>query len=68
MPNYCKDKVVNTVIVKHIDRAEQGERKFNNTFDEVERSPVYLVENALEEAMDQCVYLQKLLEVLKNAA
>tara|TARA_R100000458_G_C8259883_1_gene235477 strand:- start:1193 stop:1393 length:201 start_codon:yes stop_codon:yes gene_type:complete len=63
---HCKDKVVNALILKHIDRAEQGERKFGNTYDEVDRSVEYLVRNALEECMDMSVYLQKLLEVIKN--
>tara|TARA_R100000008_G_C3549311_1_gene149435 strand:- start:296 stop:496 length:201 start_codon:yes stop_codon:yes gene_type:complete len=63
---HCKDKVVNALIVKHIDRAEQGERKFGNTYDEVDQSVEYLVKNALEECMDMSVYLQKLLEVIKN--
>ena len=63
---HCKDKVVNALILKHIDRAKQGERKFGNTYDEVDQSAEYLVKNALEECMDISVYLQKLLEVIKN--
>lgn len=66
MLNYCKDKIVNKLISKQIERAKQGERKFGNTFDQVDLSVEYLVRNALEEAMDQCVYLTKVLEILKD--
>ena len=29
MPNYCKDRVVNTVIVKHIDRKDKEKEQLS---------------------------------------
>ena len=66
MPKHCKDKTVNNLIIKHIQRADKSNIKYRNTFDTVNLPVLTLATDALEEAMDQCVYLQRMIEILKE--
>jgi len=45
-------------------RSEESRKKHNNTIDQVDRPISQWVQEALEEAQDLCVYLQKLKEVI----
>ena len=61
-----KDKTVNNLMVKFSNRSIVSNKKHNNTIDKVERPIKELVSEALDEAMDMCVYLQRLLEKIEN--
>lgn len=58
---YTEDEIVNRVIEKHIKRSEQGMKTYwttlknNNT-----KTTLEWVDEAIEEALDQVVYLEKL--------
>jgi len=53
-------------MVKFSSRAVNSNAKHKNTIDKVEKSTKQWVMEALEEAMDMCVYLQRLLEKLEK--
>jgi len=61
-----KDKTVNNLMIKFSSRALVSNKKHNNTIDKVEKSTKQWVVEALDEAMDMCVYLQRLLEKIEN--
>ena len=61
-----KDKTVNNLMVKFSNRSIVSNKKHNNTIDKVERPIKEWVSEALDEAMDMCVYLQRLLEKIEN--
>ena len=61
-----KDETVNNLMVKFSNRAVNSNAKHNNTIDKVEKPTKQWVMEALEEAMDMCVYLQRLLEKIEN--
>ena len=61
-----KDKTVNNLMVKFSNRAIVSNKKHNNTIYKVERPIKEWVSEALDEAMDMCVYLQRLLEKIEN--
>ena len=63
---YCKDKTVNNVVDKHIERAISSNIKHKNTISEREESSKQWVQEALEESMDMSVYLQRLLEKIEH--
>ena len=65
--DYCGDKIVNDLIYRHIERAIESNKKYkdggiHNRNESIEQ----WIQEALEEAMDMCVYLTRLLEKLKN--
>ena len=64
--DYCGDKTVNNVVFKHIERAISSNIKHKNTISEREESSKQWVQEALEEAMDMSVYLQRLLEKIES--
>lgn len=55
-----KDKTVRNLVKKLIKRSMESNKKHNNTIDQVKKPNIKWVEEALEEAMDLCVYLQRL--------
>ena len=61
-----KDKTGNNLMVKFSNRAIVSNRKHGDKIHEVEKSTKQWVTEALEEAMDMCVYLQRLLEKIEN--
>ena len=61
-----KDKTVKNLINKFKERAIESNKKHGNKIHEVERTTIEWLTEALEEAMDLCVYLQKILEQLKE--
>jgi len=60
------DKTVNNLMVKFSNRAITSNKKHGDKIHEVEKSTKQWVIEALEEAMDMCVYLQRLLEKLEK--
>ena len=61
-----KDETVNNLMVKFSNRALSSNQKHGNTINQVEKSTKQWVVEALEEAMDMCVFLQRLLEKIEN--
>ena len=61
-----KDETVNNLMVKFSNRAIVSNRKHGDKIHEVEKSTKQWVTEALEEAMDMCVYLQRLLEKIET--
>ena len=61
-----EDKTVKNLINKFKERAIESNKKHGNKIHEVERTTIEWLTEALEEAMDLCVYLQKILEQLKE--
>jgi transposase len=61
-----KDKTVKNLIHKFEERAIKSNKKHGNKIHEVDRPTIEWLTEALEEAMDLCVYLQKILEQLKE--
>ena len=63
-----KDTTVRNLINKFALRAEISNSKHKNTIDQVDKTQIQWAVEALEEAMDMCVYLQRLIEkMLKDA-
>ena len=63
-----EDKTVRNLIYKFALRAEESNFKHKNTIDQVNKSQMQWVTEALEEAMDMCVYLQRLKEKMLEDA
>tara|TARA_R100000234_G_C4989951_1_gene175043 strand:- start:956 stop:1279 length:324 start_codon:yes stop_codon:yes gene_type:complete len=61
-----EDKTVNNLMYKFSKRAIISNKKHGDTINEVQKTTRQWVKEALEEAMDQCVYLQRLLEKIDN--
>ena len=61
---FIQDKTVQNLLTSFVLRSEQSREKHNNTIDQVDKPITQWVQEALEEAQDLCVYLQKLKEVL----
>lgn len=55
-----EDKVVDTVISKFIDRAEEGYKKYGVTMDREDMSEMEWINHMQEELMDAILYCQKL--------
>lgn len=62
----CNDKTINNLLNKFSDRAIVSNFKHGDKIHEVEKSTKQWVTEALEEAMDMCVYLERLLEKINK--
>ena len=60
---FIQDKTVQNLLTSFVLRSEQSREKHNNTIDQVDKPITQWVQEALEEAQDLCVYLQKGQEV-----
>ena len=60
----CEDKTVNNLMRKFSERAISSNEKHGNTINQVNKNQIEWAVEALEEAMDMCVYLQKLIEMM----
>jgi len=61
---FLEDNTVKNLLTSFVLRSEESRKKHNNTIDQVDRPISQWVQEALEEAQDLCVYLQKLKEVI----
>jgi hypothetical protein len=61
------DSVVDSVIDKFIDRASLGKRKYGATLDRNDLSLEEWIDHAIEESMDNILYLQKIKKVIGGA-
>ena len=60
----CEDKTVNKLMQKFSDRAIKSNNKHGNTIDQVNKNQIEWAVEALEEAIDMCVYLQRLIDMM----
>lgn len=61
-----KDKILEALIDKFKERAEKGQLKYGTTLDRNDLELLQWVEHAQEEAMDYCLYLEKIKNMLKH--
>jgi len=61
-----KDDTINNLLMKFVERALISNKKHGNTISNVNKPTKQWVIEALEEAMDMCVYLERLLEKLEK--
>lgn len=54
------DSIVESVIKKFKDRSDVGIKKYGTTLDRTDLKPIDWITNAQEEAMDFCLYLERL--------
>lgn len=60
-----KDEIVESVINEFRLRSERGIKKYGTTLQENELSPLEWINHAQQEAMDFCLYLEKLKQINK---
>jgi len=61
-----KDKIVESVIFKYKLRSRVGVKKYGTTLHESKENLIDFIQHAQEEAMDFSLYLEKMLQILKN--
>lgn len=61
-----KDKIVKSVIKQFKDRSEVGIKKYGTTLDRNDLSTLEWLNHAQQEAMDFCLYLEKLKQQLNK--
>lgn len=54
------DSIVESVVKKFKDRSDVGIKKYGTTLDRTDLKPIDWITNAQEEAMDFCLYLERL--------
>lgn len=54
------DSIVESVVKKFKDRSDIGIKKYGTTLDRTDLKPIDWITNAQEEAMDFCLYLERL--------
>ena len=54
------DSIVESIIKKFKDRSDVGIKKYGTTLDRTDLKPIDWITNAQEEAMDFCLYLERL--------
>jgi len=59
------DTILESVLDKFRQRSEVGQRKYNTTLDRKDLSLIEWLNHAQEEAMDLCLYLEKIKQELK---
>jgi succinate dehydrogenase flavin-adding protein (antitoxin of CptAB toxin-antitoxin module) len=61
-----KDKILESLIDKYKERADKGQLKYGTTMDRNDLELLDWVNHAQEEAMDYCLYLEKIKQMLAN--
>jgi hypothetical protein len=61
-----KDKILEALIDKYKERANKGFLKYGHTMERNDLELIEWVEHAQEEAMDYCLYLEKIKQMLKH--
>ncbi len=61
-----RDKILDALIEKYKERAEKGQLKYGTTLDRNDLQLLDWINHAQEEAMDYCLYLEKIKQMLKN--
>ena len=60
------DSVVDSVIDQNVKRALMGQNKYGQTLDRTDLSVLDYLQHAKEEAMDLALYLEKIIQLLKE--
>jgi len=60
------DTILESVLDKFRQRSEVGQRKYNTTLDRKDLTLSEWLNHAQEEAMDLCLYLEKIKQIIKN--
>jgi hypothetical protein len=58
------DSIVDSIVDKFIDRSRVGKKKYGTNLDRTDLSLTEWIDHAIEEAMDQILYLQKIKSVI----
>jgi len=61
-----QDPIVNKVIKKMVDRSEEGMLKYRQTAEECKKPTQKWIDEAIEELLDACIYLERLKLSLKT--
>jgi succinate dehydrogenase flavin-adding protein (antitoxin of CptAB toxin-antitoxin module) len=61
-----KDSIVEKVIKKYQERSELGQKKYNTTLDRKDLGIIDWINHAQEEAMDLCLYLEKIKQQIND--
>jgi hypothetical protein len=59
-PQKFEDTIVLSVMTKFYERSKVGIKKYNTTLDRDDLSPIEWLNHAQDEAMDLCLYLERL--------
>lgn len=59
-PQKFDDTIVLSVMTKFYERSKVGIKKYNTTLDRDDLSPIEWLNHAQDEAMDLCLYLERL--------
>jgi len=60
------DTILESLLTKFRQRSEVGQRKYNTTLDRKDLTIVEWLNHAQEEAMDLCLYLEKIKTMLNE--
>ena len=60
------DTILESVLTKFRQRSEVGQRKYNTTLDRKDLTLIEWLNHAQEEAMDLCLYLEKIKTMLNE--
>ena len=60
------DTILESVLTKFRLRSEAGQRKYNTTLDRKDLTLIQWINHAQEEAMDLCLYLEKIKTMLNE--
>tara|TARA_R110000823_G_scaffold42713_2_gene111683 strand:- start:79 stop:348 length:270 start_codon:yes stop_codon:yes gene_type:complete len=60
------DPIVNKVINKMVDRSDEGMLKYGHTAEQCKKPTAKWIDEAIEELLDACIYLERLKLSLKT--
>ena len=60
------DTILESLLTKFRQRSEVGQRKYNTTLDRKDLTLIEWLNHAQEEAMDLCLYLEKIKQTLNE--
>ena len=60
------DTILESLLTKFRQRSEVGQRKYNTTLDRKDLTLIEWLNHAQEEAMDLCLYLEKIKTMLND--
>jgi hypothetical protein len=66
MKQQIEDKIVLRVLSRFAERSQVGINKYNTTLERTDLSTLEWLTHAQEEAMDFCLYLERLKDEFKN--
>ena len=61
-----EDKIVLSVLARFKERSDKGMKKYNTTLERNDLSTLQWLQHAQDEAMDFCLYIERLKQEYKN--